>query len=209
MVFSVRPEIKVIMHHHRPGCRFAKTRREEDCKCNKYFYITAAKGEKYRVSAKTASWELARIRAHQWEERLDPNPAPRPAESQHQIGGVIRRIEQLEKDLGLMHTVLHGGDGQDAPAKSPLSKPGEKSNHPTTSTHSDDVARARGFGPHVHKLRAEKGWSLRQMAKSCGMPHTNIHQFEIGLKNPRLKELEKIASGVGLSLMAFLRPLYE
>jgi hypothetical protein len=74
MVLSVRPEIRVITHRHRSGCRFVETRLEEDCKCKKCFYITAGKGERYRLSAKTPSWEPARIRARQWADQLDPNP---------------------------------------------------------------------------------------------------------------------------------------
>jgi hypothetical protein len=138
MALSVRPEIRVITHHHRPGCRFVETRREEDCKCKKYFYITAGKGEQYRLSAKTASWELARIRAHQWEERLDPNPSARPAESQHQMGTVIRRVEQLERQYQSIRTILLGrSEGQDASVKSHLSKSApETSNQRLTSTRS-------------------------------------------------------------------------
>jgi integrase len=74
--FLERPEFKVIVKQHRPGCRYPQTRREKGCTCPKFFYATPGR---HRVPADTDSWDMARLRAKGWEEYHDPKAVEKRA----------------------------------------------------------------------------------------------------------------------------------
>lgn len=63
------------------------------------------------------------------------------------------------------------------------------------------------FGPYLTKRRVSKEWSLRDLARRAGFPHTNVYQFETQGKNPRLTELAQLAKAFRQSLLNFLKPI--
>lgn len=90
---SIPPIIRVIAHNHSPECDYPQTRRERDCRCMKYFYITAAEGERYRVRAGTPSWETARKRARRLEHDLSPEVREQSQAKQFTRAGVAEVFE--------------------------------------------------------------------------------------------------------------------
>ena len=56
------------------------------------------------------------------------------------------------------------------------------------------------FGAHLRELRLNKGYSQEEFSRLCGLHRTYIGMIERGEKNVTLKNLQKIAKGLGVSL---------
>lgn len=56
------------------------------------------------------------------------------------------------------------------------------------------------IGNKIKQFRQELGWSQERLAKQCGINQSTIHRIEAGAENPKLESVEKIASGLGISL---------
>ena len=58
----------------------------------------------------------------------------------------------------------------------------------------------RSFGLKVQQLRKEKGLSQEKFALSIDMDRTYFASVEAGKKNIAIKNIQKIADGLGVSL---------
>ncbi len=58
-------------------------------------------------------------------------------------------------------------------------------------------------------LRAERGWTLRELAERSGLSVAYVSELEHARKVPTLEVLEQLAKAYDLSLAAFLRMLAE
>ncbi len=58
-------------------------------------------------------------------------------------------------------------------------------------------------------LRAERGWTLRELAERSGLSVAYVSELEHARKVPTLEVLEQLAQAYDLSLAAFLRRLAE
>lgn len=58
----------------------------------------------------------------------------------------------------------------------------------------------RSFGLKVQQLRKEKGLSQEKFALSIGMDRTYFASVEAGKRNIAIKNIQKIADGLGVSL---------
>jgi len=71
---------------------------------------------------------------------------------------------------------------------------------PTRRTPPAPPPAARSLAKRIRQLRAAKGWSQETLAE-----HANIHRvylagIELGRRNPSLRNLENIATALGISL---------
>jgi transcriptional regulator with XRE-family HTH domain len=64
------------------------------------------------------------------------------------------------------------------------------------------------FGRYIALRRQQADLSLRQFAKACRIPFSNVFQYERRGKNPRLTDLHKMARGLGEPTVEFLKPLF-
>ena len=62
------------------------------------------------------------------------------------------------------------------------------------------------LGVRIAALRAEAGLSQRQFALMLELDRVTLNRIESGAGNPTLATLERIASGLGLSLTELLHP---
>lgn len=69
---------------------------------------------------------------------------------------------------------------------------------PVTSTH-----REQQIGDAVRRLRDSRGLSVRTLAVNCGFSASFISQVELNKVSPSLASLERIASGLGVTLGQF------
>ena len=58
-------------------------------------------------------------------------------------------------------------------------------------------------GKRIKALRKTRGLTQEQLAEKLGVQRATISNYEIGRRSPHLKELEKIASILGVSLDYF------
>lgn len=58
-------------------------------------------------------------------------------------------------------------------------------------------------GKRIKALRKTRGLTQEQLAERLGVQRATISNYEIGRRSPHLKELEKIASVLGVSLDYF------
>lgn len=56
------------------------------------------------------------------------------------------------------------------------------------------------FGKNVKKIRTEKGMSQGDLAKILGVHPTYISGIERGIRNMALKNIEKLAKALGVSI---------
>jgi transcriptional regulator with XRE-family HTH domain len=59
---------------------------------------------------------------------------------------------------------------------------------------------SRHLGLRMKKLRAERGWSLEDLANASGVSRSMLSQIEREQANPTLAVTQRIASGLGMSL---------
>lgn len=60
------------------------------------------------------------------------------------------------------------------------------------------------IGAKVAKARAERGWSLQQLAKRAGLSPASIHKIEKSGMTPTIASLMKIAAALGKSVAHFV-----
>ena len=58
----------------------------------------------------------------------------------------------------------------------------------------------QAFGRRVRLLRKERGFSLRQFALTTGIDKSFLSSIELGRKSPTLDTIERIASGLDVTL---------
>jgi transcriptional regulator with XRE-family HTH domain len=63
------------------------------------------------------------------------------------------------------------------------------------------------FGERVRKLRSAKQWSQEEFAHHCSLDRTYIGGIERGERNVALKNLQRIAAALGLSLAELMKGL--
>ena len=56
------------------------------------------------------------------------------------------------------------------------------------------------FGDRVRSLRKEAGWSQEEFADECEMDRTYVGGIERGERNLALRNIEKIAIALGISI---------
>jgi transcriptional regulator with XRE-family HTH domain len=61
-----------------------------------------------------------------------------------------------------------------------------------------------GIGAKVAKARAERGWSLQQLARRAGLSPASIHKIEKSGMTPTITSLMKIAAALGKSVGWFI-----
>jgi transcriptional regulator with XRE-family HTH domain len=66
--------------------------------------------------------------------------------------------------------------------------------------HPETVATA--FGRRVRALRHQKGWSQERLAEEAHLDRSYIAGIEVGVRNPSLKALDRIAAAFGVRLAA-------
>ena len=59
---------------------------------------------------------------------------------------------------------------------------------------------AQKFGENMKKIRLEKGMSQGDLAKILGLHPTYISGIERGVRNMSLKNIEKLAKALGVSI---------
>ena len=67
---------------------------------------------------------------------------------------------------------------------------------------SDDLVSSAG--KNLRRLRIQRGLSLDRLAKISGVSRAMISHVELGQSAPTIVTLDKIAKGLGVSIMAFL-----
>ncbi len=80
------------------------------------------------------------------------------------------------------------------PAKRPARKP-----HPTSST-AEAESINEDLGRRVKKLRADRGWSLEELASVSGVSRSMLSEIERERANPTLSVTYRIARAFGLTL---------
>ena len=56
------------------------------------------------------------------------------------------------------------------------------------------------FGQRVRELRSDQGFSQESLADDCGLDRTYIGSIERGERNVALRNIEKIADALGISI---------
>jgi len=75
-----------------------------------------------------------------------------------------------------------------------------------------DGRRGRGGGDlgarvarRVRSLREERGWSVAELARRCGMAAPNVHRLESGRHVPTTRTLVRVAEGLEVALERLLK----
>lgn len=63
------------------------------------------------------------------------------------------------------------------------------------------------FGERVRELRSEQGWSQEGFAHECELDRTYVGGIERGERNLALRNIEKIATTLGLSISELMEGL--
>lgn len=63
------------------------------------------------------------------------------------------------------------------------------------------------FGSYLRRQRAQRGYSLRELAQRSGVTWTVIHRVERG-QDVMLETVHKIAQGFGVEVVEFLQGYY-
>src|SRR5262245_20392997 len=64
----------------------------------------------------------------------------------------------------------------------------------------------RDVGATVRALRAQRGWSRRELGARSGLSERFLAQVETGHANPSLRSLAEIAAALGTSAASLLTP---
>ncbi|HEV7280421.1 MAG TPA: helix-turn-helix transcriptional regulator [Pirellulaceae bacterium] len=70
---------------------------------------------------------------------------------------------------------------------------------------SDDILKR--FGQRVRELRAAKGWSQESFAHEVGLDRTYLGGIERGERNLALRNIERLAETLGVSLSELMKGL--
>ena len=60
-----------------------------------------------------------------------------------------------------------------------------------------------GVGPRVRELREQRNLSLRALAETCNISPNTVSLIERGLSSPSVDTLQRLASGLGVPIVAF------
>ena len=63
------------------------------------------------------------------------------------------------------------------------------------------------FGERVRELRKEAGWSQEEFADECEMDRTYVGGIERGERNLALRNIEKVADALGITLSELMKGL--
>jgi transcriptional regulator with XRE-family HTH domain len=63
------------------------------------------------------------------------------------------------------------------------------------------------FGAHLQKLRKDKGWSQEQLAYKANLHPTYVSGIERGVRNLSLRNIEKLARALEISLAELFKGL--
>ena len=63
------------------------------------------------------------------------------------------------------------------------------------------------FGERVRELRKSGGWSQEEFALECGLDRTYVGGIERGERNLALRNIERIALALGLSISELMEDL--
>ena len=63
------------------------------------------------------------------------------------------------------------------------------------------------FGERVRELRKAKGWSQEEFAHHCGLDRTYEGSVERGERNVALRNIERIAAALGISIERLMKGL--
>jgi transcriptional regulator with XRE-family HTH domain len=64
---------------------------------------------------------------------------------------------------------------------------------------------AKRLGGRLKRLREDRGVTQQQLAKKSGLSHGYIARLEIGMHNPSLSTLAKLAKALKVSVAEFVR----
>lgn len=70
----------------------------------------------------------------------------------------------------------------------------------------DATADLNVIGAELHRMRADKGLSVQELAEASGISTGMISQIERGLANPSINTISKLATALGLQLGIFFEP---
>ncbi len=59
---------------------------------------------------------------------------------------------------------------------------------------------AKAVGRRIRGLREAKGWTQERLAEAADLDRAYVAGIEVGLRNPSLRNLAKIATALGVSL---------
>lgn len=51
-------------------------------------------------------------------------------------------------------------------------------------------------GENIKRIRKDKGLTQKQLGEKCEMAESTLRQYELGLRNPKIETLKKIAAGL-------------
>ena len=63
------------------------------------------------------------------------------------------------------------------------------------------------FGERVRELRKARGWSQEEFAHQCGLDRTYMGGIERGERNVALRNLERVAAALGISIERLMKGL--
>lgn len=58
-------------------------------------------------------------------------------------------------------------------------------------------------GERIKSIRKEMGLTQKALGEKCSMPDSQIRQYELGMVNPKIEQLRRIASALGVGLEIF------
>lgn len=70
---------------------------------------------------------------------------------------------------------------------------------------SDDILKR--FGARVRELRKNEGYSQESFADECGLDRTYMGGIERGERNVALRNIERIAEALGISIAELMRDI--
>lgn len=62
---------------------------------------------------------------------------------------------------------------------------------------------------NIKRIRKEKGLTQKQLGEKCGMSESALRQYELGLRNPKVETIQKLATALGVSLSELDKRSYE
>lgn len=65
------------------------------------------------------------------------------------------------------------------------------------------------IGEKIQKARKEKKYTQKQLAEKCGVATGTIQQYELGKRQPRIEQLEKIADALDVSVADLMGLTYK
>ena len=63
------------------------------------------------------------------------------------------------------------------------------------------------FGERMRELRSKKGWSQEAFADKCGLDRTYIGGIERGERNLALRNIERVAKALGITISELMKGL--